>query len=309
MNYRFSFALRAIVTLSTLSLAALALRPLSATAQPLPPMPIQFNPDSLTNPGRPGGRRRGGGSRGICQGELPLTAIAYASPHTVEELGITQTVEVVGMLTTQIQPTLWFYLPEPLTDGATTEFVMKDGGDQLLYSGQLTGTTDNSGIVGVPVPISLEPEAAYHWFLTVDCDENERAVIDGWIERQLPDLALSNLLAQANPRNRAALYANAGFLQDALSELAAIRLANLEDEAIAQDWVSFLRALDLPELTVASLLDCCQVGSAPVPETAIEVNEAADDVAPEQREAADTPDEPAAIERASDRDGSLPRDR
>ena len=312
MNYRFSPVVSVTVALSALSLVAFsALRPLSAIAQQLPPMPVQFDPDSLTNPGRPGGRRRGGGSRGSCQGELPLTAIAYASSTNVEELGITQTLEVVGMLTTQAQPTLWFYLPDPLIDSATTEFVIKDSGEQVLYRGQLTGETDDSGIVGVPVAIDLEAGAAYHWYLTIDCEENERAVVDGWIERRLPDPTLSNLLIQASPRNRVALYANAGFLQDALTELATLRLSNLEDAAIAQDWVSFLSALDLPELTVASLLDCCQIGSAPAPDTAIETNEAAvdPDPAPEQPAPADMPDDPSVIEQARERQGSSPRDR
>ncbi len=292
--------LSATVALSTLTVITLsALPPLQpAIAQQLPPIPIQFNPDNLSNPGRPGGRRRGGGSRGSCQDELPLTAIAYADHSIVEELGITQTVEAVGVLTTQPQPRLWFYLPAPLTDSATTELVIKSA-DQVLYSGQLVGTTDDSGIIRVPMPISLEPGTAYHWFLTVDCEENERAVVDGWIERRSPDSALSNLLTQASPRNRAALYANAGFLQDALSELAVLRLANPEDEAIAQDWVSFLNALDLPELTVAPLLDCCQTGTAPAPEPDIESGEAEPEAQPES---APSPDTPSILERARDRE-------
>ncbi len=294
------------VALSVLS--AIALSPLlpirAATAQTLPPLPVQFNPETWPSPGRPGGRRRGGGSRGSCQDGLPLTAIAYADRSTVEELGITQTVETVGMLTTQAQPVLWFYLPAPLTDSATTEFLIKSA-DQVLYSGQLAGTTDDSGIVGVPMPISLESGTAYHWYLTVDCDENERAVVDGWIERRSPDSALSNLLAQASPRNRAALYANAGFLQDALSGLAALRLANPEDAAIAQDWVSFLNALDLPELTAAPLLDCCQTGTAPAPEPGIESEPGIEpeEAEPEaQPESAPTPDTPSILERARDRE-------
>lgn len=309
MNY-LSRPARVTIALSTLTLVVLsALRPVAAIAQQLPPMPIQFNPDSLINPGRPGGRRRGGGSRGSCQGELPLTAITYASSSTVEELGITQTVEAVGMLTTQTRPTLWFYLPEPLISAAT-EFVIKDSGEQVLYRGQITGDADDSGIVGVPMAIDLEPGTAYHWFLTVDC-EDERAVVDGWIERRSPDPTLNNLLAEASPRNRAALYANAGFLQDALTELAALRLANLEDAATSQDWVSFLSALDLPELTAASLLDCCQAGMAPAPEALIEAPIEIEEIGeePDQPESAGSVDERSVIERVRARDGASPRDR
>ena len=301
MTYRLSLAVG-------IAVALLGMRPLPAIAQQLPPMPIQFNPDRLTNPGRPGGRQRGDDSLGICQGELPLTAIAYASSRTIEEPGILQTVESVGMLTTQAQPTLWFYLPEPLTDSATTEFVIKDGNDRVLYSGQLIGETDDSGIVSVPMAVDLALGAAYRWFLTVDCDDNERAVVNGWIERRAPDSTLSNLLAQASSRNRAALYANAGILQDALTELATLRLADLEDEMIARDWIGFLSALDLPELTVAPLLDCCQVGVVQPPVPAIEVDEAVEtNVELDEREPVSSPSEPSVIERARDRE--LPRDR
>lgn len=93
-------------------LAALA----PVAAQPLPPLPIEFNPDTLRNPGRPGGRRRGGGSRGGCYDGIPLSAIAPASITTTEELGVTRTDEAVGSLTITAEPILWFYLPASLGD-------------------------------------------------------------------------------------------------------------------------------------------------------------------------------------------------
>jgi Domain of Unknown Function (DUF928) len=235
-------------------------RPVSA--EPLPTLPIEFNPDILENPGRPGGRRRGGGSRGGCAAEPPLTAITYA--RTVSELGIEIAEETVGTLTTQAQPTLWFYLPTALSDDIATAFAIKNSDNELLYAGQLSGTTESNGIVGVTVPINFEVGQTYHWFFAIACGEvdsaeGEEFVVDGWIERQTIDPQLERRIERATNRNQAALYADAGFLQDAISGVATLRLNNPDDEALAQTWADFLVALDLSDLTTVPLLDCCSV--------------------------------------------------
>ncbi len=243
-----------------------------AHAETLPTLPIQFNPDTLVNPGRPGGRRRGGGSRGGCQAEIPLTAIAYADSRTVAELGVTRTEETVGMLTAQAQPTLWFYLPTPLLANTPTEFILKDGLNRTLFQTQLSGETAQPGIIGLPVSFDLEVGKAYHWFFTMGCDDTEQTTVDGWIQRRTVDPSLSRTFHQASPHDRAALYASYGFLQDALSELAAMRLADrengTEDGALAQTWTNFLSALGFTEIAATPVLTCCQVTSTA--ETTIE---------------------------------------
>ena len=233
----------------------------AASAQQLPPLPIEFNPDNLINPGRPGGRRRGGGSRGICQAGLPLTAISYADSRTVQELGVTSTDETVGMLTTQVQPTLWFYVPTALDDVAT-EFIVKNVQDQVVYEGRLSGETEGTGIIGVPLAAEMAVGTAYRWFLTVDCDETERVTVDGWVERRATGPDATRTLRQASARNRAALYANYGFLQDAVSELAVMRMVEPDDEAISLEWRRLLSALDLPELANVAVLPCCELADA-----------------------------------------------
>ncbi|NJM96075.1 MAG: DUF928 domain-containing protein [Phormidesmis sp. RL_2_1] len=181
-----------------------------ATAQSLPSLPIQFNPDNLINPGRPGNRRRGGGSRGGCQAEIPLTAISYADSRTVEELGVTRIEETVGTLTTKAQPTLLFYLPQPLSENTTTELIVQDQHRQLLFQGQLMGQTEHSGVVSVPITVDLALNTPYYWALTLNCTDGSTAV-DGWIERRANAPALTRTFNETNPRNRAALYASYGF--------------------------------------------------------------------------------------------------
>ncbi|MEL6899828.1 MAG: DUF928 domain-containing protein [Cyanobacteria bacterium J06606_4] len=258
----------ALSLLLSAAVLTVVLRPLAmptpAMAQPLPPLPIEFNPDTLRNPGRPGDRRRGGGSRGGCYEGVPLSAIAPAAFTTTEELGVSRTDEAVGSLTTLADPVLWFYLPVSLGD-TTAEFVIKDSQSRVLYQGQLSGETDRDGIVGVPLAISLNPGEAYHWFLTIDCDERDRTTVDGWIEREPIGPDAARIFNQATRRNRVALYANYGYLQDALTELAQLRLANPDDSALGTEWNRFLSRLDLADLAEMPVLSCCQLASAQSP--------------------------------------------
>ena len=248
--------------LSTASTAALlsSLFSFPAFAQQLPPLPVQVNANVLENLGMPGTRRRGN-----CSTDLPLTAIAYSPQADSEETG--------GMITNQAQPTLWFYLP-PLQDRTVSSFTLQDSRGVQAYEGQLLGKTNGDGIISVPVAVSLLEGVPYHWFLTLGCGENEQTTVDGWIERRPGNPELSRVFSQASLRNQAALYANGGFLQDALSQLALLRLANPANEAIASDWTGFLSDLGLVDLTAAPMLECCQLAEASaIPEEVEEVEE------------------------------------
>ena len=233
----------------------------SVSAQELPPLPIEFNPDNLINPGRPGGRRRGGGSRGSCQTEIPLSAIAYATTQTIDELGESRMVESVGALTTQPRPILWFYLPAEVPEMAA-ELVVQDSREQVVFQGLLTDETERDGIVGLELETDLRVGEPYQWFLTIDCDETERVTVNGWVERRTVGADALRTLSQATERNRVALYAEYGFWQDAVSELAQLRFFETEDEAIAREWGRMLSAMDLGELAEVPILPCCSVSPA-----------------------------------------------
>ncbi|MBE9059486.1 DUF928 domain-containing protein [cf. Phormidesmis sp. LEGE 11477] len=278
--------------LGAIVLAALPFSlPYSVAAQQLPPLPIEFRPGELANPGRPGGRRRGGGSRGSCQEGLPLSAIAYADTQVITELGVTRTDEIVGTLTTIAQPSLLFYLPQALSN-TPTEFILKDSSERLLYQGQLIGSTDGNGIVVAPLPVALSPNMPYQWSLTVDCNETERTTVSGWIERRSPSDSLANDLGEADSQNRAALYANAGFLQDALTELASLRKLRPDDAIVEREWQDFLTALDLSDLVNVPVLDCCVISDAPMELT--EPTEPTEETLPEDSV------EPSTVEEATE---------
>ena len=230
-----------------------------ATTGQLPPLPIEFNPENLINPGRPGGRRRGGASRGECEGEIPLTAVAYAASQSVQELGVSRTDESVGMATTRANPQLWFYMPAAVGK-LPTEFVLKDSQNQVIYQGQLAGSTDTSGVVGVSLPLALRVNDAYQWFLTVDCDDSHRVTVNGWVERRSVNEDIDRTLRQASIQNRASLALSYGFLQDAVTAVATSRQTGSEQGS--QDWAQLMSALGLPELSEATVLPCCELSDA-----------------------------------------------
>ena len=239
--------------------------------QALPPLPIEFNPDNLINPGRPGGRRRGGGSRGGCQSELPLSAIAYADSQVVEELGVTRTDETVGGLTAQPRPILWCYLPAPVHETAA-ELVVQDSQEQVVFQGQLAGETERPGVVGLELEDDLRVGEPYQWFLTIDCDETERVTVNGWVERRAVGPDATRTLAQAMNLNRVALSADYGLGQDVVSELAQLRYFKPEDELIEQAWTQLLVSLELSDLIDEPVLPCCAF-AGDVPDAVLEEGE------------------------------------
>jgi hypothetical protein len=251
--------LRCATALVTVTLLSELLSPLAATAQRQPSTLAQFSPNRIVNPGRPGGRRRGGGSRGGCPADSVLTALTHGENQSVQALGVTRTEETVGALTLHEQPTLWFYLPIALNSNSAATLTVKNDQGELLYSGNLAGETTTAGIVGVPLEIALSEGQDYEWFLALDCGGGEQDTVNGWIGRRTVDSAMIRTLIQADDRNRATLYGDEGFLQDSLSELATARLNNPQDGAIAQDWTALLTELGLAEVAPAPVLDCCQL--------------------------------------------------
>ncbi|MEM6450322.1 MAG: DUF928 domain-containing protein, partial [Cyanobacteria bacterium P01_D01_bin.105] len=251
--------------------------PAPTKAEALPPLPIQFSAEAASR-GRVGSasggcheRDRNGQHSDQFNGQFngqfseQSRAIAYTSPDTQNTF---------AARTSQAQPTLWFYLSAPISEATETIFVLKNSLNAPIYEGRLTGQTERAGIVGVPLSTNLAVGDLYQWSLTFSCVGNAQPplsqnILSGWIERRTIDPTLRQTFDAVGDRNRAALYANYGFLQDTLSQLAMLRRATPNNEAIVQDWSAFLSDLNLSELTDVPLLSCCQLGEKDAEETEI----------------------------------------
>jgi len=122
---------------SSFSLISLAIfsTPYFSSAQLTAPEPqlsgnqVVFNAPPPPDQGAPEGRQQGGASRGgTCYEQYgELTAL------------VPITNGVVWSLTSSEQPTLWFYLPSPLTASASVEFVLQDETNDYVYETSISG--------------------------------------------------------------------------------------------------------------------------------------------------------------------------
>lgn len=113
--------------------------PHSVNAPPLL-SPIEFVPPVLPDRGRPRGRSSGTASRGACEmtGSIPLTAIVpvtQVTPEAIEgsEPIINVTYESVFSLTTQTDPSFWFYVPYSPAQVPLTFVLQNEEQNQTLY--------------------------------------------------------------------------------------------------------------------------------------------------------------------------------
>jgi hypothetical protein len=150
-------------------------------------------------------------------------------------------------------PTFFFYLPQ--TDAELAELILEDESGNLIYQQDLT-IKNLSGVIGVSIPANtnvppLEVGKSYTWKFTVVCDAEDRAsdqLETGIVRRVELSADILSQLDQADPRLKTFIYAENGIWQDALSTLAAARLANPNDRVFQTDWERLLDSVTLGEI-------------------------------------------------------------
>ena len=155
--------------------------------------------------GAPAGRV-GGGTRGT--GDLPTLSV-LAPDH-------------IG-LTTQEQPSLYWYLSQPTTHPIELSVIDPQSISPLLET-QLQLHT-RSGIQQVRLAdygVRLKPGMTYRWFVTLIPDPHSRSkdvVAGGLIERIEPSEALRAKLTQADQAEKPSIYAEAGLWYNAVAAI------------------------------------------------------------------------------------------
>ncbi len=163
-------------------------------------------------------------------------------------------------LTTSGYPTFYFYVPPNSAHGF--EFSLHDNNsDQPLYQGKFPAVTQSEGIVSVTIPYYAMPALVtnkiYSWSLSIVCDTDHRdqdLLIEGSIQRLQPNPHLSMELFKATLRDRARLYATAGFWQDTITTLAELRRYHPKDLEVQKDWENLLKSIDLTEIAAVPLV-------------------------------------------------------
>ncbi|MGC9526897.1 MAG: DUF928 domain-containing protein [Limnospira sp.] len=204
-------------------------------------------------------RTAAGGSRGTCPSAEQLgESLTALVPNLIrsQEIGP----DLRGY-TVEPKPVFYFYLPA--ADGVEAAFSLKDEDGQDVYQMSVP-IPDKTGIVGVKLPEdapALETGKTYRWSFGIVCQSAdgekvpEVVFVSGDIRRIEPDGTLAQQLAQADPVERAALYARHGIWFESLATLAALRQERPEDVTLASRWEELLNSVGLDAIATQPFVE------------------------------------------------------
>lgn len=213
--------------------------------------------------------RRGAGTRGDdCPvTNKPLTGLVPLVSKTANQKQVTTgtaNTEYVLGLTTAEHPTFWFYVPYVPKNINSVKFVLLDEKNNSLTKEPIPITLSTTpGVIRVTVPVTekpLEIGQYYHWYFLIDCNPQSRSediAVEGLVQRIVPSSELTRRLQAATPRQRVALYAQAGIWQDAVTTLGELRRAKLQDATLAADWKELLESVGLEDIATEAIAECC----------------------------------------------------
>jgi Domain of Unknown Function (DUF928) len=161
------------------------------------------------------------------------------------------------LTTTSDYPSLLFYVSA--SPAKTLEFRFKDSVSGKTYTLSMI-PPQKGGLVSVnlatlkdsagkPLP-PLVAGKTYDWDYTLVLDPQDRSNspnVDGTIKRQELDPALAQMIQQASPQDRIALYGANRIWYDLIATLYQERLKNPNNPALASQWTEVLQAIKLDQ--------------------------------------------------------------
>ncbi|MDZ8186613.1 MAG: DUF928 domain-containing protein [Nostoc sp. ChiSLP02] len=206
--------------------------------------------------GNPGGRVRGGATRGdkTCPAAKPdLTAIV---PYTEEADGVVN----VWAQTTLERPSWFFYVPYTKNVAYAVEFVLQDNTDSTEIYRTTIAPPDKPGVIRVSLPNTvpaLPVNKEYRWFFSINCDPEKNApwtYVEGVIQRVNLNQSTAKELENADPLKRYAIYAQKGLVYEALATLAELQQKNPKDTAVQTQWQNLVTSIRLDDVAKEPLL-------------------------------------------------------
>lgn len=182
------------------------------------------------------GRRVGGGSRGACMHSDTLVSLSPEN-HLIE--------------TTDAIPTLYFSMPE-FEEPLNIEFVLKNV-DGEIVADKLLEVDSYGGLMGLDLEHQITPldiGEDYEWYLSLLCNENNRAqdiVVHGWI-RRVSATDLEEAESNIELIEQAQSYQEQGLWHDAIDVIIQARQANIHEFNATELWSTLLEAEGLQEL-------------------------------------------------------------
>jgi len=211
-------------------------------AQNNPNKPVRFKIPNLGSPRR----REGAATRGNCD---------FTKVELVALLPPTEPV-----LTAAKYPTFFVALSQ--TSAKKAEFLLlSDNKERVVYETTVS-LPSQPGIISFSLPTDgtlppLEVGKNYYWQFLLVCDSEDRGkdvIAEGQIQRVKLSSTVDSELKKASPRDRAAIYAEAGIWYDAIASLAQLRRSSPQDSKIAADWTELLESAGLDTITQKPLI-------------------------------------------------------
>ncbi|WP_413174657.1 DUF928 domain-containing protein [Anabaena azotica] len=209
-------------------------------------------------PGEPKGRRRGGGSRGLCKQYETLTALVPVTK--------TENKNIVWGNSASQTPTFWFFVPEKLTPKVPIEFVIQDEADNYVYQTKFNSPETPAGIISLAVKptVPLETGKSYHWTFSIACDPDKPSA-SVYVRGSMTQTAINSTLQKQletakTPLEKAVIFAENGIWQDALTTLGEQLLNNQPiDTEIKSAWNDLLKQVNLDNAVSTSIISCCKL--------------------------------------------------
>ena len=209
--------------------------PVSTAASP--PDATRVSPPVYRLPkvGKPRGRI-GGGRRG------PIAGVAEVRALVPDHVG----------QTTSPQPSLYWYLAEPVKGDVILELTVVD---ETSIDPLLDRRLEQPAVAGLQrvrlseLGVSLEPGQEYQWSVAVVPDPEDHSkdiVASGWVQRVPASDSLAEQLAAAGPEGAASVYGEAGLWYDMLDAAVERVRASPESEAYRQQLAALLEQAGLP---------------------------------------------------------------
>ncbi|GBF81725.1 DUF928 domain-containing protein [Aphanothece sacrum] len=161
--------------------------------------------------------------------------------------------EVIALIPRNLQgmtasnsPSLFFSVPS-ISSLTPIEIIVRGPKDELIYKKEFKGK-GQAGIMSLQLPPLTKVEGQYHWYLSVICNQTDRAydvVVEGLLQPIQINSTIAQQLEAATPAEKVKLYQSQNLWHETLTTLATLKISQPQDATTLSLWSDVLKSVDL----------------------------------------------------------------